>query len=435
MSTDPAKLIRSSNPKDRANGIKLVARRKDERALRILMQLSQNDEDPNVRQFARKGAAYVAKKLEEAGKLDDIADAAIVAEPEPEPEEEALLPEGEVEVSERNIERASSYVSAAFDQNMNEQKDKAIQSLSKAMQLNPNLRFDGYFTSVATSVTGLPAEEAFMTLYSDKKRKGALDKVKQGKMSASAAEHMQEAEKHTWGSLTLDLGIIGAVAFLGMLFAVLMLPFAINSRINTFESEIAASIEEAGGESELTPEASATIDTTRDNIELLREILGFIGLPLAGIMAVASLLGIVPGLVAFGATGHAIASAMGREGTMPYMIYNLVNAYRMPLFLIYALMILLPILIFIAGLPPRFALIGVTFILVIVILFLSFRVNSGIRQSYFGMNPIQASLVYFIAGIPYSLIVFGVAFVTGLVVSGMLAPVFELIPVEEITGL
>ncbi|MEL6271778.1 MAG: hypothetical protein AAFR22_18365, partial [Chloroflexota bacterium] len=315
-------------------------------------------------------------------------------------------------------------------QNMNGQKEKAIQSLSKALQINPNLRFDGYFTSVATSVTGLGVDEAIITLYSDKKRKGAVDKVKEGKTAASAAEHMQEAEKHTWGTLVLDLGILGTIAFLGMLFAVLMLPFGISSRISNVENQIATSIEQAGGESELAPETQDNIALARENIEILRQVNSFIGFPVAAVLAFSSLVGVVVGLIAFGATGHAVAKAMGGEGTLPYMIYNVVGAYQVPLLIIYVLMMLLPVLIFMLGMNPRWALMIVAFVLALVVLFLSFRVNGRIRKAYFGINTINSSVVYFVAGIPYSLIVFGVAFVAGVIVSGMLAPALDLIPPE-----
>ncbi len=430
MSNNPAELIRSANPQDRMTGIKQVARLRNERALRVLAQLAKEDDDPKVRAFAKKGAAYVAKKLEEQGVLELDAPAKPAREPEPEPEPDIYEMEP-VEVTPQMESRGKSHMDAAFDHHMNGDKLKAVQSLSKALNANPNLRFDEYFKGVATTITGLSGEEAVRSLASERKRKGLINEESQRKGEAALQDHMDNAAKHTWGTLGIDVGILAAIVFLGMFFTVLMIGYTTNARINGLENQLAEAAEQ---EEEISEEQQEQLAQAGVLIEALRQVSGLFGVPFAASLALAVLVGTMANVFIFGIVGHFIATAMGGKGTIPFTLYSVTSAYSVPMVAFYIVLMLGPVLVFLLEMPPRIALIGVSLILAIILFVISFRLNGRIRRAYYDLSFIKAYFVYFLAGIPAGIAVLFVAFIASIFVGTVLASIVETLPLDSLPG-
>jgi hypothetical protein len=113
------------------------------------------------------------------------------------------------------------------------------------------------------------------------------------------------------------------------------------------------------------------------------------------------------------------------------MLYNILTAYNIPLLAMFIVLMLAPVLIFLVEMPPRFALLGVAFVMAIILLVISFRVNGSIRRAYhFSMG--KAYLTYMIAGVPSAIVVIVVGFVVSLFAGGMIAsalePIIESLP-------
>lgn len=414
MSSDPAQLIRSDDPRDRMKGIKMVARLQNERALRVLASLAENDGDAEVREFAKKGARYVAKKLDEKGALEiDI--------PEPEPEEE--LPAEPVEVSARDEKRAQEYVASAFSMHIDGDNPKAIQELTKALKVNPNLRFDQYFMGVASSVTGMESQEAVKALTSEKKRKGLADKDAQQKTEKALSDHMSTAERHTWGTLSLDIGILAAIVFLGMLFTILMVPYAGNIALsNQIQQAVDEEIELTEGvrnvtfseeeREELATELTAQAEAGESVVQR-RTFLQLVNFGVAILFATGAALSTVGSVVVYAIASHFVVNAMGGEGKMPYTVHNIVGAYPIPMLVMYGLLIASLLVIFLLGVPARFAPLVLAGSVAVVLLVISIRVGNRLRKSYYNLSFMQSSMAGFIAGIPsglVTLLVYGLVF-------------------------
>jgi len=409
-------------------GIKLVARMRNERALRVLMQISERDDNAEVRAFAKKGAAYVAKKIEEQQLLDEFAHEVEEIQaadeeadtPKEADEDDAHINEvvefQDVVVTERQKDRAQGYVSSAFELNMSGQKEKAIKALAKAIKINPNLRFDQYFLGVATSVTGQSDEESVLTLYSDRRLKKYIASMGKQKAQQEVQSHLESVEQHTWGSLLFDLGVLSAIVFLGMFLTVLMVGYTSNVRIQNVTTQVEEQIEEAGSRGDLTEEAQTQIAEAEALLASLQEVPGIFGFSLASVMALSAWAAVVIGLLVFSGAAHLMARALGGEGTLPFLIYNIVRAYNTPMIIIFVVMMLGPILIFIVGMSPAaipFVLMIMAGIITIIALAISFRVTNSIGRAYhFGYG--KAYLTYSIAGIPSSIVVLVVGFLASL---------------------
>lgn len=424
LSTNPAELLRSDNPKDRAQGIKLVARMQDERALRILAQVADGDDDPRVREYAQKGARYVATKMEERGQdpgavLAQLAPAADAPPPAPEP-----APFQPVEVDEKTEQRAQDYVNEAMDHNFSGDREKALKALTKALKTNPNLQIDEYFLSVASDVTGMDGNEALMAVMSKDQRQQLVQQDEQREQEQSIQEHMDTAEGFTWVSVSLDIAILSAIAFFGMFFTVLAINYTANTFVNNVVADIEAQIEEAGGRGELNEESLEQIARNEVQVESVREILGVFGPALGSVMGLTVLLGLLTTVFVLGFVGHAIAQAFGGKGTVPYLIHNLIGAYQVPMLALFGWMIIALFLLFVG----RFISIWfggiVVLVTVIITLVMGFRASNRFKQAY-RLNLLQAQAAYFIAGIPAALAVAGVVFVLYLVFTPFYAGLAE----------
>ena len=397
MTTNPAELLRSDNPKERAQGIKLVAKRQDDRALRVLLQMAEADDDPRVREYAQKGARYVARKMEEHGE-DPNSVLAADAPPEPEPE-----PFRGVVVSDGEEKRAQSYVNEALDHNFGGDREKALKALAKALKTNPNLQLDEYFLSLISDVTGMEGPEGLAVVQNQDRRQGMIDADQQRKVQMSTADHMATAEGFTWTSTAIDVAIVCAITFLGMFFTILAIGYSANSFVDSAEERLqaqVAEIEETGAE--LDEEAEQQVARSEAQISAVRELLGVFNLPLGAIMGFTSTVYFLTTLFVLGFAGHYIAQSMGGNGTIPYLMHNLIGAYQIPLLVLFGVMIIAVALMLLGGFIYVWFAVLVSFIMIITTLAMGVRASQRFGRAY-QLGGLKGQIAYFIAGIPASM--------------------------------
>jgi hypothetical protein len=231
MIDDLGAQLKDANPEVRRRAVIALGRSKDIAALRPLAEVFRTDPDPEVRELARKAGLYIRRSQPDAAQTppaeplprsrrslaelaaaargeDDASDIRAarrieearrqrerMAQREREPEKPkptAVGDDGEVPnapgartisiedygfvrgkkyiVSPEEEARARKNVDAALTLNMNGKNDKAVKALAAALKSDPNLINDGYFNSVASSITGKEGDEAIAMLISGKQR-------------------------------------------------------------------------------------------------------------------------------------------------------------------------------------------------------------------------------------------------------------------------
>ncbi|RMG75051.1 MAG: hypothetical protein D6711_07500 [Chloroflexi bacterium] len=141
--------LESPNIADRKQAIRQLALSRDIEALPYLKDVFRNDPDAQVRQLARKAGAYIKKHHKTpVFILDDT------------PEVDNTPMPSDIKVSATAAERARTYFSQAFDMEVRGQKARGILLLQKAFRTDPRLTYDSTARTLASSLTGLPEEEA-----------------------------------------------------------------------------------------------------------------------------------------------------------------------------------------------------------------------------------------------------------------------------------
>jgi hypothetical protein len=409
MPANPAALLKSFKPEDRKRGIKLIAQRQDEKALRVLMKVYKQDEDPEVRAYAKRGAAAVAKRIkaqqsEDDYGYDDDASYDDVEEEESYYEEPASATPTKVEVNERDERRAKSLINEAMDHHMNNDRAKGMKALTKALETNPNLRSDAYFTSVAGEVTGLSPLEAITALENPIRRQIIQQADRKDKNDARVATHMDKVGKHTWGTLLIDLGLLSFILFMGGFLSVLVYDYGATNRIDRLNEQIDSLVAAAPETEEATllrDELLNYFQTQRTATLTIAE--GFN--PGTGLLVGAAvLLSIIPSLLIFGVVLQPVAVRILKgNGSAPYGIYNLIYAYILPSLISFAVLIFGGIIVFIMGVPISIGLLVVGGLTNLIQLFLVIRILGAISKSY-DIDFIKAFIAALIAGIPSGIV-------------------------------
>lgn len=425
MSDDPLVLLKSANAVDRKRGVKLVAQMQNETALKVLMRVYKQDQDESVRELAKKGAQYVGKKLKEheaevaAAAAPPVEAAALVEEEKDDYDDYVEVNLEEIEVSEKEEHRAKKQIEAALSLQMAGDKTKAMKALAKALTINPHLRKDNYFISVATSVTGLDSDEAIRALSSDRGRKRLENREREGQQQASAAEHRAKAESFTWSSASLDIGFFSMIIIIGTLLAVMVLPFAAEQRVNSIENQLNPPPVEEDEEPPipLEPEERAQLIATQGVAEQIAGTVTFVSaLILAGILWGSLLIS----ALLFAVSAHFVAMRMLKgNGTLPYMVVNLMGAYNFPLISLYILIIIMWVL-YMVGVSFGAMFIGVMGAIGIVSFVIALRTLGSINKTYqFSMG--KGLITAMLASIPYNIVMGGGLFVLSLLLAGIAA--------------
>ena len=421
MSNNPAQLLKSDNPADRKKGVQLVAKMENEKALRVLMKIYKQDPDDEVRAIAKEMAVPLAKKLREETKQEQPA--SVVDETD---DYEPELPPDSVEVSERTKAKAKGYLDEAMDHQINDDRPKAMRALTKALDTNPNLAKDPFFKSVAASVMAVDAEEAVHMLLNADKRKGIVEQDRQRKTDRANAEHMEIARRHTWATLSIDIALLAAISFLVGFLSIMVLDYTAAANVNSINRQLNGVVDEETGEQVREPEDDREVrerlterrDVTNDIAEGASAFLGL--LVGAGMLAT-----ILPNAVLQGVVVQPIATRMLKgEGTMAFAVYNIINAYIIPMIVMGAAFILICIIVFLVGAPLIIAVFGIPGVISLVSLILTLRIWAAVGKTY-KIGLANGIIAIIIASIPVSIVISFIGGVIGGIIMATAATLFE----------
>ena len=145
----------------RKQAVMLLAKTRDPEALKHLARVYRQDDDPAVRDLARKGGLYIKKHAPAAATPPTTAPLPADMEAEAD-EDEAHRPQlMERPVREADRERAREYLDQAIDFNLRGDNVKAFERLVAAFATNPRLESDGYAMNLAATVTGKDPQTAY----------------------------------------------------------------------------------------------------------------------------------------------------------------------------------------------------------------------------------------------------------------------------------
>jgi hypothetical protein len=212
-------LLGSMRPQDRKKAIHMLTKVGDQEALRALAGLYKNDPDAEIRELAVKAGKYI--KREQNRIQETSAAAPRIVETAPEVEDEAVEePEEEyipIVVSGSRQSQAKGLMDRALDLSMHGDKDKAIDSISKAFKLNPNLRLDSYYMGVAMDITGMDQASTIRLVTVDETGGKARNKEKRKNDSSGNSEDV------TWETALIDLALYYTViAGIGIVSAIMI---------------------------------------------------------------------------------------------------------------------------------------------------------------------------------------------------------------------
>lgn len=167
MTKDWREQLRSDNPKIRAMAVKALAYSGDKDNLKYLREIVENDPDPQLREYARKGARHLystqietePEQIQQSPPIPEKTESEIVASlanPLPESEEDNL--------SNADSKEARAKVQRAYSLHTGGQTKKSLLIFGKALELDPDLEKDTFARSVAAEITGQSPEIALRTL-------------------------------------------------------------------------------------------------------------------------------------------------------------------------------------------------------------------------------------------------------------------------------
>jgi HEAT repeat protein len=355
MNRQITKQLKHHDPAQRTLAIKALARDKDRTALKQLAIMCEDDADREVRELARRAGVYIRQQI---GELPTAA-MAIEAEDDDKPDTSGNRPK--VPVAEKNEAEAHHLLNIAMSHQMNGEKSKAVKVLEKALRLNPNLRFDGFFISLAEAATGEIAQDA-IALLSDSDRHSSIaqqeTRERQRKMVES---HMEKVSRVRWADVGFDLGlyfVLVAVCALITLFLAGQTAQGFVQKVDenaaaVQEAELAGDFTEQDGEliyhavnedgqritfTAIEPEA-AFLQTARTLSEIT-----FMNMLIASL--VISLLSVAT-VAALACAAHCIAAFIfRRRGTLRYLAHQAASLFTTRTIVLFVLMWVGTLLIF-----------------------------------------------------------------------------------------
>lgn len=177
--------LNSKDPRERAKAIKTMALSGDRENIVILKDINEFDPDPQIREYARKGALHLYQNLNEPeegvpqavkkepfqAKANELTSVTLDTTPKQVEKQK---------VSKPDREKADKLVQRAFTLYSTDQTKKAIKSFKKALELNPGLEGETFAGNLAMELTGLPLETAFVSLQGPKAKQELLESKKEG---------------------------------------------------------------------------------------------------------------------------------------------------------------------------------------------------------------------------------------------------------------
>ncbi|MBZ0296756.1 MAG: HEAT repeat domain-containing protein, partial [Anaerolineae bacterium] len=194
--------LHNPDPRQRFKAIKQAARNKEMALLDVIAELAQNDPDDQVRMVAQKARAYLTGGLESGGAPESAGTP--VYRP----------------LDKKTESLAQSELDAALSYHLAGQREKALKSLGKVLQMAPIKATDQYFISVMNEITGRETEESLQMLRDASRMKQLSVTEKQLAQEKELDKHLQNVEKSTWVSAGMDLVIYTMIVVIGTLLIV-----------------------------------------------------------------------------------------------------------------------------------------------------------------------------------------------------------------------
>lgn len=258
------------SPVRRKDAVIALGKSRDMAALRPLAKVYRTDPDPEVRELARKAGIYIRQQNEGATvppkptasppptnesyterRMRELqeqkrAAAAAAEQPQIDPEEARRRPVRgrEYAVPKEVRERARKYVDVALTENLNGDNAKAMKNLTEALSLDPNLINDGFFNSVATSVTELEGDAAIDVIIDKGRRKEFSTVAKGVAKQAKIEKHMTEVKKTSWADVGWEVVLYTLIVSIGPMLQTLVTMEAAQNFFNAVSAAAPEAVEE-----------------------------------------------------------------------------------------------------------------------------------------------------------------------------------------------
>lgn len=445
--------LRDSNPEVRRRAIIALGRTKDMAALRPLAEVFRTDPDPEVRELARKAGLYIrrsqpdaveqrdapplsggrslaelaaaargeddasdiraARKIEEARRQREQIERRQQEQEREKPKRTPIGDDGEIpdapgarkvsiedygfvrgkeyKVSPEDKARARKNVDAALTLSMDGKNDKAVKALEAALKGNPNLINDGYFNSVASTVTGKDGDEAIAVLISGEQRSDIIKTYQKEARKQRVEKHMEKVSEGTGTGLAFEVIIY---LLINAVFPVVISLILIQGLVNFAGQaiEMLSAMPDLENASEVITELETVAGSFNQSL-----------IPTLAVTAVTSSIGGLLVLVINGGITHVVAGMLGGRGRFIYQLTQVTAVYNkwMPFF--YILSCVVTALVFVVF--PWPLLCGVI-VIPLFLLFIAGKAGQKVGESYsFGSG--MGCAAYLIASI-ITYIVYGI---------------------------
>ncbi|MEP0762760.1 MAG: hypothetical protein HRF48_08500 [Chloroflexota bacterium] len=182
--------LSSDDPAQRREAIVALANSRDPAALKPLAATFKNDPDPALRELALKAGRYLRQYA---------------------PEE----PGSEAEIAARDRDLARKLLDAATTYHLEGDKGRAVDSLGKALSLNPALQKEPFVANLVMSLTKMSVADAVPLLTHPDRRRALVEKVG-GKRAVHRQAHGKGAETATWDNVAIDFLLYALVVALSL---------------------------------------------------------------------------------------------------------------------------------------------------------------------------------------------------------------------------
>jgi hypothetical protein len=406
--------LQSPDPQQRRQAIIALGRSKDRVALKHLAQIFHNDPEPDLRDLAKRAGQHIRQAVntidpnpassttspapilpqpphtpaasnpsvihligepEDEPSLDAVISPRVYEPLYPElaqepPRESAYIPpiQGrEYELSREDRERAKQYVEEALSMNMRGDNAKGMKLLAQGLAIDPNLMHDGYFMSIAASVTGLEGDGAIQMIMDSNQRASFVKTQEERKKQERIDKHLNTAQKSTWTSSGFEIVIFALISTIGPVLQLLVISETARATANSTSAMVQ---QVAGSLPEIT-----------------------IGL-LVAVGVVSGITGVI-GFLMQGALIHfAAVSLLGGHGTLRYMLEVLLGYYNKWLPIIFFVSFIAIAVAFISEFSP--VALCVALPLVALSLYVSSKTSSKIGEAY-DFGAVKGCLAYFIS--------------------------------------
>lgn len=299
------KLLRQLKDKDplvRRKAIIALADCRDTAALNALEDAARTDPDTKLRSLAGRAQQHLSDQLAPAESSDRPASSA---------------PPAKRQVSEKDVARGKAMLEEALSYYIANDNAKATKSLTKAVTINPMLKEDSYFLSMAGNILNVPQDEALHVLFDGAKVNEYISSSKKAQVQKKKNNHYSKTDEMPWSAVWFDLGVFTAVTIV----ITFLLPMVFVQMIGrTIEYQLSLSAEDLAQESLVI---SGEIGDFFNAVNM-------VGLPIFLVVALAAGASTAVSMLLQGGVIHLIATRLLHgTGTIRYMLCQILPYYSM----------------------------------------------------------------------------------------------------------